>query len=44
MLSEDCDKIIKTWNDNYESPYLSEEDESIIPKKHRDEEKDTYSN
>ncbi len=50
MLTEDCEKIINRGlgkiinfgNDNWESPYLSEEDESIIPEEHREEEKDKY--
>ena len=39
MLTEDCERIINLGDDNWESPYLSEEDESIIPEEHREEER-----
>ena len=42
LLSADCEKIINFGDDNWETPYLSEEDESIIPEEHREEEKDKY--
>ena len=40
MLTEDCERIINLGgDDNWESPYLSEEDDSIIQEKHSKEEK-----
>ncbi len=42
LLSADCEKIINFGDDNWETPYLSEEHESIIPEEHREEEKDKY--
>jgi len=39
MLTEDCERIINLGDDNWETPYLSEEDDSIIQEKHSKEEK-----
>ena len=42
MLIADGEKIYSPQDENWELPYLSEEDESIIPEEHREEEKDKY--